>query len=128
MQCWFVRLAEQLLPGGIPLEKNSDKQLPAGQAKQKGMKTEALKRSLELAPLPKGAASLEPNLPNKKEMKNLFKAFRLHTFSCVQGLTTGQNHHPQNQQHGWGRGDGWPSITTSVGPPGMQGSVFAVLR
>lgn len=92
MQCWFVRLAEQLPPGGIPLEKNSDKQLPAGQAKQKEMKTEALE---ELAPLPKGAASLEPSLPNKKETKNSLKALRLHTSSCVHGLTTGENHHPQ---------------------------------
>ncbi|KAG5203694.1 hypothetical protein JEQ12_003277 [Ovis aries] len=43
-------LAEQLPPGGIPLEKNSDKQLPAGQAKQKGMKTEAMKRNLHPYP------------------------------------------------------------------------------
>lgn len=79
------------LTGGILLEKNSDKQPPKGQAKQKGMNTKALKRNLH--PCPRASACISTAKYPTRKMKKPFKALRLLTLSCVQGLTTGQNHH-----------------------------------
>lgn len=70
-------------------------------------------------------------LPNKKEVKP-FKGLRLLTSSCVQRLSTGQNHHPQpgykTDRMDWGSRNVLPSTChLYAGLPGMQSSALTVL-